>query len=185
MAMAADDYPSDALADAAERIEVPDGYRVEVIEGNIVVSPTPMGPHALSASRLRTALKACLPPDAEDVEMVTLDLPESGQRYIPDVLVMPSGVLLREEWLFPADEALLVAEITSPSNAETDRVRKLRGYARSTVPMYLLIDRGERTVTLFAEPEGGAYRRHVQVPFGEKIEMPEPFTGSLETGSLV
>lgn len=184
MAMPADDYPSDALADAAARIDVPDGYRVEIIEGNIVVRPTPMGPHARNASLLRRALRPCLPPDALDVEMVTLDLTETGQRYIPDVLVLPDDALQREEWLYPAGEALLVAEITSPSNAETDRVRKLRGYARSGVPAYLLIDRGEGSVSLFTEPERGVYRRQMRVPFGEKLDLPEPFTGAVDTATF-
>lgn len=181
MAMPASDYSADALADAAEHIDVPDGYRVEIIEGNIVVSPTPLGPHALIVSRLHRILRPCLPPDVADVEMVTIELPQTGQRYIPDLLVFPEDTLNTEEWVFSADEALLAVEVTSPHNAETDRVKKLRGYAIADVPAYLLVDRGERLVTLFTEPAGGVYRRHVQVPFGEKVELPDPFTGPIDT----
>lgn len=63
--------------------------------------------------------------------------------------VLPREILRQEIWKFPIDAAALVAEVTSPGNAQTDRVAKLRGYARSHVPAYLLIDRDSDTVTLF------------------------------------
>ncbi|WP_412077248.1 Uma2 family endonuclease [Streptomyces xanthophaeus] len=55
-----------------------------------------------------------------------------------------------------AAEALLVVEITSKSNAEDDRKKKLWAYAHAPVPVYLLIDRFDEhgpTATLFTGPE--------------------------------
>ncbi|MFI9275073.1 hypothetical protein ACIGXM_30820 [Kitasatospora sp. NPDC052896] len=37
------------------------------------------------------------------------------------------------------------------------------------------------TVTLFAEPEGGTYRRSTRVPFGQPVALPEPFGIELST----
>jgi hypothetical protein len=36
-------------------------------------------------------------------------------------------------------------------------------------------------VTLFTEPEGGAYKHEDRVPFGETILVPDPFFSSLHT----
>lgn len=184
MAMAATEYPGDQLADAADQVDVPQGYRVEIIEGNIIVSPTPLGPHSLITMALQYELKATLPTGHAAVQNVTLVLPQTSQRYIPDLAVLPREILRQEIWKFPIDAAALVAEVTSPGNAQTDRVAKLRGYARSHVPAYLLIDRDSDTVTLFTEPENGLYRRDVKVPFGDKIELPEPFSGEIDTSEF-
>lgn len=185
MAMAAYEYPDDKLAYAADQVDVPKGYRVEIIEGEIIVSPSPQGPHIKITTRLERALQDASPSEMDAVQFVTLDLVETGQRYIPDVVVLPSRLLDEPISLFPSDAALLVAEVTSPSNATTDRVRKLRGYARSHIPMYVLVDRQEKSTTLFTAPEDGIYRGDVRVPFGEKLILPEPFSGEIDTSEFV
>lgn len=185
MAMPATDEPvTDPLGYAADHIQVPEGLRVEIIEGEIVVSLTPEGRHALDARWLRHQIERVLPDGFVDVENVTVQLSAGRQRYIPDVVVLPRDILDSSEWLFPAEAALLVVEITSPGNAEVDRVKKLRGYAASAVPCYVLVDREEHTVSLFSDPEGPIYRHHLQVPFGETVPLPEPFTGTLDTAPL-
>jgi Uma2 family endonuclease len=88
------------------------------------------------------------------------------------------------DWIRLAAAATLVVEITSPGNAETDRVRKLRGYAVGDVPLYLLIETGDQTVTLFSDPHDGLYRAHTQVGFGAVLPLPKPFEGGLDTGIL-
>ncbi|MBR7826850.1 Uma2 family endonuclease [Actinospica sp. MGRD01-02] len=76
-------------------------------------------------------------------------------------------------------EALLVVEVTSPSNAQNDRKwgLKYKSYARGRIPAYLLIelyaDDGP-AVTLFTEPNGTRYLGEQTVPFGTKLALPEP-----------
>ncbi|GAA1082784.1 Uma2 family endonuclease [Nocardiopsis composta] len=172
------------LGTIADHIEAPDGYRVEIIEGKIVVSPTPLGSHALLASRVQYALRGLLPAEWEIVQYVTLAIPATGERYIPDLAVLPSSLLTEEIWKFPSQEALLTVEITSPSNAETDRVKKPRGYARGEVPAYLLIDPENRRWTLFEEPENGVYRKQMNVTTGDDLLLQDPFTGPLRTSVI-
>lgn len=106
---------------------------------------------------------------------------------IPDVVFVPVGAFAgRPSWMSPAD-VLLVVEVTS-SKAERDRRAKRRAYASGQVPLYLLIDRGEQSVTLFGEPGGSGdlidFRASTRVPFGKSIELPSPFAFSLETDEL-
>jgi Uma2 family endonuclease len=164
-----------------DKFDPPGGHKAEVIGGNIVVSPSPSRRHGLIYSRLHKQLSRALPTHLAVTNTVTVDLPATGERYIPDLLVVDESAMDTEEWLLPADQAEMVVEIVSPSNARTDRVAKVRGYAASGVPIYLLIDPLERSVTLFTEPAGSCYQEMNRVPFGKEIALPEPYVGSIDT----
>ena len=116
--------------------------------------------------------------------MLTIELAPTGERYVPDLVVVPVDVLSGAGWVRSAADAELSVEVASPTNAEVDRVKKVRGYAVAGVPLYLLVDPLERSVTLFSEPQDSVYRSHVQVPFGKTIELPEPFSFSLDTADF-
>lgn len=173
----------DVLAVHAQ-FEPPEGYRAEVIGDSIVVSPSPSRRHAWIYEKLHAQFKALLPTRLAVTTNVTLNLTATGERYIPDLLVVSDDMLRSDDWLLDASEAELVAEIVSPNNAGTDRVTKLRGYAASAVPLYLLVDPLERAATLFCEPEGGSYRLTQRALFGATITLPAPFDGKIDTGEL-
>lgn len=83
------------------------------------------------------------------------------------------------------DQALLVVDVTSESNAETDRVVKRKRYAEYGAPLYLLVDRVEETVTVFAEPGRLGYTKvDGPHPFGTSVRLPEPFGIDLDTSGL-
>jgi hypothetical protein len=60
-------------------------------------------------------------------------------------------------------------------------------YAKAGIPLYLLVDRSEQTVSLFSEPDQAAedYREDVRVVFGKPVELPGPFSFTLETAEFV
>ncbi len=89
-----------------------------------------------------------------------------------------------EEWQVQADDVLLVAEITSPSTRARDLQAKVKGYAHSNVPIYLLIDPhdGDGSTTVYSHPDGkGLYRDEHRAMFGEKLTLPEPLGLELDT----
>lgn len=181
MAMPAGERPDFPLAQAAEQVEVPEGYRVEIVDGSILVSPTPSAQHVRIIWQLEGALREHAPAGMAAVQMLTIELAPTGERYVPDLVVVPVEVLSGPGWVRSAADAELSVEVASPANAGVDRVTKVRGYAVAGVPLYLLIDPPERSVTLFSDPHDGVYRSHVQVPFGKTVELPEPFGFALET----
>ncbi|HYS40065.1 MAG TPA: Uma2 family endonuclease [Pseudonocardiaceae bacterium] len=164
-----------------DKFESPEGHKAEVIGGTIIVSPSPSGRHGLIYDELHAQLRRLLPTSLAVTATITLSMPATGERYIPDLLVISKHVLDTTDWLFPASDAELVVEIVSPSNSRHDRVTKVRGYAASGVPIYLLVDPLERSVTLFSEPAGECYRQVHQVPFGSAVALPEPYSGKLDT----
>jgi Uma2 family endonuclease len=148
------------------------------------VSPLPSGRHGLIFARLQAQLNRLLPPQLPVTNTVTLEMTATGERYVPDLLVMHEDALNRDAWLLPAADAELVAEIVSRSNSHQDRVVTVRGYAASGVPVYLLVDPLEQQVTRCYEPSGGLYQQVHRVPFGAGIALPPPCAGKLDT-SLV
>lgn len=185
MATAPDDYsvvadPERALKYAIHQIK---GDRVEIIEGVIDQVP-PAWDHEAAADVIRTQLS----PRAGELGCVIgsgdLDLPGSQNWFVPDLAVVPAKTAKGAGALLP-DQTLLVVEVTSISNGDTDRVVKRKRYAEYGAPLYLLVDRQEQSVTLFSEPGPLGYTRvDGPRPYGTAIRLPEPFDIDLDTSSL-
>ncbi|MFE2165230.1 Uma2 family endonuclease [Streptomyces sp. NPDC059447] len=159
------------------------GDRAEIIEGVIDFMP-PTWDHEAAAEVIRDQIK----PRAKELGCVTgsgnLDLPKSSNWYVPDIAVVPKELAKGGGALLP-DQTLLIVEVTSESNAETDRVVKRKRYAEYGAPLYLLIDRVEETVTLFSGPGRLGYTRtEGPHPFGAALRLPEPFGIELDTSEL-
>ncbi|MGH9068751.1 MAG: Uma2 family endonuclease, partial [Acidimicrobiales bacterium] len=63
-----------------------DGQRRELLEGSMLVSPPPGGPHQLVSWEVTRRLRQVVPPDLVAVEAMGLRLPDHTL-FIPDVLV--------------------------------------------------------------------------------------------------
>ncbi|HEX4789312.1 MAG TPA: Uma2 family endonuclease [Actinospica sp.] len=154
-----------------EEIDPPEGYRVEIFEGNIVVSATPFGKHAYILMLVREAVEASLPAGYKLFENTTLEEP-GVDRYIPDLAAWPLVLVNSDaQWAFPGEECLLAVEVTSPHQESRDYA-KAAAYARSRVPVYLIVDRTSRMCVLFTEPEGDRYLTRHEVPFGKPVTVP-------------
>ncbi|MCX4747203.1 Uma2 family endonuclease [Kitasatospora sp. NBC_01287] len=164
-------------------VQLIDHRWAQVIEGRIVLV-SPMWDHEKTAARIRRQLDA----KADELGCIigsgNLDLPGSPNWYIPDLAVLPQELAEGAGALLP-HQTLLVVEVTSESNGETDRVVKRKRYAQYGAPLYLLADRQDRTCTLFAEPHDLGYAvvdgPH---PFGAVLHLPAPFDLALDTTGL-
>ncbi|MFJ6797611.1 Uma2 family endonuclease [Streptomyces sp. NPDC091268] len=159
------------------------GDRTEIVEG--VIDPvTPSWDHERAAKLVRRQIEARVDELGCVKGSGNLDLPGSSNWYVPDIAVVPEELARGGGALVP-DQTLLIVEVTSGSNAETDRVVKRRRYAEYGAPLYLLVDRMERTVTLFAAPGPLGYTRvDGPHPFGTPVRLPEPFGVELDTRAL-
>ncbi|AUG80320.1 hypothetical protein CFP65_5624 [Kitasatospora sp. MMS16-BH015] len=161
-------------------VQLIDHRWAQVIEGRIVLM-SPLWDHERIAARIRRQLDQRV----DELDCLTgsgnLDLPGSPNWYMPDLAVIPEALALGAAALTP-DQTLLVVEVTSESNGDTDRVTKRKRYAQYGAPLYLLADRQRRECTLFAEPHDLGYAvvdgPH---PFGTPIRLPEPFGLTLDT----
>lgn len=162
-------------------LSTPEGFRAELIDGEIVVAPPPDGAQETAFALFNRQLMRKSATEFDLSGNKGLITPKG--RFIPDGTVTPVGHFeTAEPWAAPAG-VLLVFEITStrPGN---DREAKRLGYAAAGIPCYLLVDRGEAKVTLFSDPEKGDYTASTQVVFGKPLELPAPFSFTLDTGPL-
>ncbi|MFI0465178.1 Uma2 family endonuclease [Saccharopolyspora sp. 5N102] len=177
----------DELVQVWQSLDLPNkGWRAEIIEESIVMTPPPGYGHNVIADRVHRALARVIPQDWGIFQTAAVEIPLRSNLFIPDLVVIPMDALPSDDdpAPVPAGRALLAVEITSKSNANRDRNEKLWGYAHGGVPLFLLIDRfakDEPSVTLYSGPSGGRYRFQQKVPFGEPIALPEPFDFTLET----
>ncbi|MFG2565797.1 Uma2 family endonuclease [Streptomyces sp. NPDC048567] len=175
----------DDLVRIREETDAPEGCKVEIIEGIVTVSPPPSKDHNTTAELLQRRLYSVIPEEWGIYQTLGLSVPARAGLYIPDLVVVPRAVATGPGNTVPAEEALLVVEITSQYNANHDRIGKVHGYAKAAVPLFLLLDpwhSGRPTATLYGEPEDGTYRQLATVEYGDKLTLPEPFGLDLDTG---
>jgi Uma2 family endonuclease len=124
-----------------------DGNRYEVLDGVLVVSPSPTRLHQRAVSLLLDSLRPycrrhgigeALPSPA-DIELSPSD------RVQPDVFVVPNVGHSWEE----ARSPLLAVEVLSPSTARIDRGDKRTAYQRHRVPEYWVVDLDARLVEVW------------------------------------
>ncbi|MEU3461439.1 Uma2 family endonuclease [Streptomyces sp. NPDC006733] len=178
------EYRWDGLVRIWEETDVPEGCTAQIIEGIITVTPPPSKAHNIIAAKVQRPLYGVIPDDVGIYQRLGVAIPSRQSLCVPDLVIAPVSALRTPGYFIPADEAHLVAEITSPGTASPDRTGKPAAYACAGVPLYLLIDGwapGGPTVTLFAEPQGIYYRCHRAVKFGDPVTLPEPFGITLDT----
>ncbi|MFP3991940.1 Uma2 family endonuclease [Streptomyces sp. E11-3] len=182
---AADDSPvpdlDEVLWQAWKSLELPEGYRAEIIEGSIEVSPTGRRRHAVLISRLRRALDAHME-GGELVPHQDANVVYRRKSWIPDIFVAPVDLdeIPDEEGLgVDAAGVAVIIEIVSPgrTNEQRDRIRKRREYARAGIPLYVLVDDhdGDGAVVLLTSPnpKKAIYTDEHRVPYGTDAVLPE------------
>ncbi|MFG2891855.1 Uma2 family endonuclease [Streptomyces sp. NPDC048248] len=172
-----------------EESDWPEGSKVEIIDGTIVVTPPPAATHNRIAEQVQRRLYTVLPDEWGVYQTLGAAHPSRGRLYIPDLVVIPYGVVAQLEGSdsAPLPAAELVVEVTSPSNASYDRINKAAAYAQAGVPLYLLIDRfapAGPTVTLYGEPKDEVYQELQRLKFGEDVHLPAPFGLTLDTSGF-
>ncbi|MFH8788986.1 Uma2 family endonuclease [Streptomyces roseoverticillatus] len=175
---AADD-PEIALKYAIQHIRGDD--RVQIVEG--VIEPmSPTWGHEKPITKIRRQIESTTDKLGCVIGAGNIDLPGTSNWYIPDMAVVPEH--LEEADVVVPDQTLLVVEVTSDSNGDTDRIVKRRRYAEFGAPLYLLVDRQERTCTLFSSPGELGYMKSDSCRFGESLRLPEPFDLELGTSEF-
>lgn len=172
------------LLQIALDLDTPDGFKAEIIEGAIVVSPFQSPYYRRPMKRLREDLEAHCPAGHEaDTSPFLFAFPKATRAYAPDLYV--ADVESFEQLRGPVNGAALslVAEFTSPSTRAADVKDKLAVYGRH-VPVYLLLDMQDEEATVFWEVSPNGYRAHRSVSFGQSLAIPEPFGFDLDTSGF-
>ncbi|WP_338057931.1 Uma2 family endonuclease [Streptomyces abyssalis] len=172
----------EALCRTLLSMDVPDGYRAEIIGGNIVMSPWSKGYYFGVMEAIREQLRPHLPEGETCGDAPFLfTFPGEERAYGPDFYVAARNAFDTTKRYIDGDALSLVAELTSRSTRTADWEDKLRVYGRTRVPVYLLLDMEEESATVFSTPSAKGYTAHTTVPFGKTLHIPEPFGCELDT----
>lgn len=151
-----------------------DGYRREIVNGVLIVTPSPIGRHQRLLFLLATRLEAAT---AEFIAMVApYDWrPLGGDSLQPDVMVI-RGTEFDLDGLHRLTPALVV-EVLSPSSIEYDRAVKRAAYERLGVPAYWIADPAVPNITVLQLDRRGCYHEVGTAAGGEclTVDLPFPF----------
>jgi Uma2 family endonuclease len=157
-----------------------DGFRYELVDGVLLVSPSPLLPHQVALMGLLTALHAAAPDDLR-VLPAPLDVRLSLTRQLqPDIVVVPRSALTPKL----VDPPLLVVEVLSPSTRATDLTLKRHVFEQAGVPAYWLLDPEVPSLTAL-ELRGGGYVEVASAVGGESFVIERPFPVRLSPAELV
>jgi Uma2 family endonuclease len=128
------------------RDAAPFGERWELVDGEVLVTPSPHWVHQRIVTRLLELLATYVRSEELGEAFVSpLDVKlEPGLVLQPDLLVVPNGELRSRDDI--VRRLLLAVETISPSSARHDRVTKRPRYQRNRVPEYWIVDDSSQTV---------------------------------------
>ncbi|MER6351928.1 Uma2 family endonuclease [Streptomyces sp. NPDC001634] len=172
--------PETALKYAIQHIQ---GDRVQIVEG-VIQQLVPSWDHEGVADQIRRQLVPALDRLGCSAGSGNLDLPGTSNWYVPDLAVVPREVTKGTGALVPG-QTLLIVEVTSESNGDTDRIVKRKRCAEYGAPLYLLVDRQERSCTLYTAPGRLGYTEvKGPLPFGTPVPLPVPFGLEIDTSEF-
>jgi Uma2 family endonuclease len=133
-----------------------DGKRYEILDGELVVSPSPATRHQHVSGQVIRALMREIQDTGRGLAFhAPLDVVLSRTRVvIPDHVAVRAdrlAIVERRGIFGPPD---LVTEILSPANRRYDRSRKRRLYANAGIPEYWILDPDANTIEQLVLGEG-------------------------------
>jgi Uma2 family endonuclease len=135
------------VAEYLEIGEVEPGY-TELVEGRLLLSPSPKRRHSRACSKLWVSLDSQVPPELEVVQDVDVDLrlgaaDEPGTVRRPDLVVARRAVADRvdeEGEVYHASDVVLAVELVLPGSRREDHRVKRAEYADAGIPHYWILD---------------------------------------------
>ncbi|MDG4828382.1 Uma2 family endonuclease [Solwaraspora sp. WMMD1047] len=175
-----DDFPAAGSWTTDDLESLPtDGQRRELIDGVLIVSPSPSRPHQTIAGLLMAALREDCPATYDATQAIEIRMSQR-RSFIPDVLVTTAEAAERSGGWCRPHEVVLAVEIVSPSSEAMDQIMKPALYAKAGIPHYwrIEIDDGLTVHTHRIDPlaevytETGQWTKFVDVGEPWPINLP-------------
>ncbi|MFI1418399.1 Uma2 family endonuclease [Streptomyces sp. NPDC020731] len=165
------------IAEANRLMDRLPGYRVEIIGGQLLVTPPPDGPHARALTKLmRPFITAGLDDgETEVLQGIGLWLPTDTEDYsLPDLAVVDADFddHLVENNSYDPVCFRLVLEVTS-SNWKNDLKTKVAAYAEAKIPVYVIVDRKHQRLHVLTDPVENEYAGHRFHSPGQQVTLPD------------
>ncbi|MET9411928.1 Uma2 family endonuclease [Streptomyces sp. NPDC002935] len=190
MADNADDIDSrpeltlDVMFEALEKMPVPEGYKVEIVGGNIYMAPQ-RDIHWQIIRRIVRLLEDRFGMDVNVFSDVRIDFPGELNGFAPDVAKLRDGAEKNPQGRWRYEDVEFVAEVISKKTADNDYGPKRLTYALAEVPVYLIVDPYQGRCRLFTQPKSGDYTTETKIAFGDDVDLTDTVVGlTVETDAF-
>jgi Uma2 family endonuclease len=159
-----------------------DGFRYELVDGVLLVSPAPGYRHQTAVGELFHLLRSAEVPPFQTMVAPFDFRPTNRRSFQPDLLVVRVDEVTERGIVTPP---ALAVEVLSPGTRSVDLLLKRGVYQECGVPSYWLVDPVEPSVTVLELHGAGRYRE-VAVALGdEPLRLEHPFRVELVPAALV
>ncbi|MFF8832398.1 Uma2 family endonuclease [Streptomyces sp. NPDC015131] len=176
MAESDPEWTLDEMFEAIERMPLFEGYKAEIVEGAIVMSPH-RHVHARIMRLIMRALEDRLGMDALVSFDERIDFPGHLNGLCPDVVKLRDGAEQNPKGLWRYEDVEFVAEVVSRSTGMNDYGPKKAAYATAGVPAYLIADPYQGRCHLYTRPKGDDYLTQTTVAFGVGVDLTDTPVG--------
>ena len=170
------------FATEADIAELPENVVGEIIDGDLIASPRPAGPHTRAATAATAEIYG--PYDRGRGGPGGWWILFEPELHFTSNILVPDIAGWRRERMpeIPSDHRFTVVpdwvcEVISPSSATTDRIRKLRIYARAGVQYAWIIDPLAKSLEVYRNTsEAWLLVQGFSADEGDTLVRAEPFT---------
>ncbi|GEK00279.1 hypothetical protein TNCT1_25550 [Streptomyces sp. 1-11] len=159
----------DEMFERLEKMPVPEGYKVEIVEGTVFMSPQ-RDAHWEIILDFVEQLRVKYPRQRVKSD-VRIDYPGHLNGFATDVTVMAEGAARSEDGRWDCGEVEFVAEVVSRGIAANDYGPKKAAYAEAGVPVYVIADPYRGECHVLTHPRDGKYALEVKADFGEELDL--------------
>ena len=164
------DVNEQILDEMFDRMTVPEGYRAEIVEGNIHMTPQ-RDTHWETIRRIVRPLEDRFGMDVKVFSDVRIDFPGHQNAFCPDVAKLRDGAEKDSTGHWLHQDVEFVAEIISKGTAANDYGPKKTAYALAEVSIYLIADPYQGKCHLFTQPKDGEYISELSLAYGADVDM--------------
>ncbi len=181
--VAAHEWPEYVSEWTVEMLDtLPEGnLRYELLDGTLLVSPSPVPLHQAAIGELYVLLRAACPSD-HYVFLAPLDWQPDGRTSLePDLLVVRRDRIGLKNIV---ETPTLVVEVISPSSARIDRMLKFARYAEGGIEQYWIVDPRVPSVEIYNLIDG-EYQLAASAQGTETAAVTAPFVVAVVPARLV
>lgn len=170
MAESDDTHWLDDMFGRLAKMPVPEGYKVEIVEGAVFLSPQ-CTTHWRTIFLLIKALMSRFGEDVDLVSDVRIDFPGHRNGFAPDLVKFRDDATPDARGRWSPKDVEFVAEVISKDTGFNDYGPKKTAYALAGVPVYLIADPYAGECRLFTQPKDGTYLRDTSITYGGEVDM--------------
>ncbi|MFE1460369.1 Uma2 family endonuclease [Streptomyces nigra] len=157
-----------------EELEPPEGVRVELLRGEIVMMASPDLVHNMIVEDVLDQIPR---KRWSRLQTQDIDIPDEASEPVPDLVVLERAARPASGSLLPSSLVTMVVEVVSRTSIQRDYEVKRSIYAAGKVPVYLIVDPIMAQCVLLTRPVGrrddADYQRQQVTKFGAPLPLEE------------